>query len=259
MIRVTVWNEYYHENPRYEHATTKAMELHPNGLHETVAEIVRELGADKVTVRTAWQDQPEHGLTEEVLSNTDVLIWWGHVKHHEVADEIVERVYNRVMEGMGFIGLHSAHHSKVFKKLNGTTCNLKWRDGTYERIFTTCPSHPIARGIPEHFELGVEECYGEFFDIAKPDDVVFQGWFDIGEVFRSGCTFTRGYGKIFYFQPGHETNLAFQNPYVRRIIQNAVEWCYSDVKAPYIGAPQIKTTLEDQRLEKAEGDYLRFF
>lgn len=259
MIKVTVWNEYKHENPNREKRDEKAIACHPNGLHETVAEIVRELGEDKVLVRTAWLEQPEHGLTEEVLNDTDVLIWWGHMAHHLVEDEIVERVYNRVMAGMGLIALHSAHHSKIFKKLNGTTCNLKWRDATYERIFTINPAHPIARGIPEHFELGVEECYGEFFDIAKPDDVIFQGWFDIGEVFRSGCTFTRGYGKIFYFQPGHETNNSFHNPYVRKIIQNAVEWCYSDVKRPYADAPQIKTTLEAQRLENDPGEYLRHF
>lgn len=259
MIKVTVWNEYKHEYPNREKRNEKAIACHPNGLHETVADIVRELGEDKVFVRTAWLDQPEHGLTEEVLNDTDVLIWWGHMAHELVEDEIVERVHQRVLEGMGFIGLHSAHHSKIFKKLNGTTCNLKWKDGTYERLFTINPAHPIARGIPAEFELGVEECYGEFFDIAKPDDVVFLGWFDIGEVFRSGCTFTRGYGKIFYFQPGHETNRSFYNPHVRRIIQNAVEWCYSGVKRPYLDAPQILTPLEKIRLENAEGDYLKHF
>ncbi len=257
MIKVTVWNEYYHEDPAKEKHSEKAVAVHPHGLHETVAEIVRELGEDKVRVRTAWLDQPENGLTEEILNDTDVLIWWGHMAHEKVDDVVVERVYNRVLEGMGFIGLHSAHHAKIFRKLNGTTCNLKWRDCTYERLFTVCPTHPIARGIPQNFEIGVEECYGEFFDIAKPDDVIFQGWYDIGEVFRSGCTFTRGYGKIFYFQPGHETNHAFENVHVRKIIQNAVEWCYSDVKRPYSNAPHIETTLEAIRLQNAEGDYFK--
>ena len=259
MIKVTVWNEYKHENPNREKRDEKAIACHPNGLHETVADIVRELGEDKVFVRTAWLDQPENGLTEEILNDTDVLIWWGHMAHHLVEDEVVERVYKRILDGMGLVALHSAHYSKIFKKINGTTCSLKWRDGAYERIFTVAPAHPIARGIPEHFELGIEECYGEFFDIATPDDVIFQGWYDIGEVFRSGCTFTRGYGKIFYFQPGHETNYAFQNPYVRKIIQNGVEWCYSDVKRPYADAPKIETTLEAMRLENAEGEYLRHY
>ncbi len=257
MIKVTVWNEYHHENPDYPKCQEAAMAMHPNGLHETVAEIVRELGEDRVQVRTAWLDQPEHGLTDEVLQDTDVLVWWGHMAHHLVSDEVVNKVYDCVMRGMGFIGLHSAHHSKVFKKLNGTTCNLKWRDKTYERIFNINPTHPIAKGIPEQFELGIEECYGEFFDIARPDDVIFQGWFDCGEVFRSGCTWTRGYGKIFYFQPGHETNSAFKNAYVRKVIQNAVEWCYNPDKRPYMDAPKIATTLEDIRLNGAEGEYLK--
>ena len=258
MIKVTVWNEYRHENPNREKTNAKALAVHPNGLHETVAEIVRELGADKVQVRTAWLDQPENGLTDEILNDTDVLIWWGHMAHGEVHDEVVEKVYAHILKGMGFIGLHSAHHSKIFKKLNGTTCSLKWRDQAYERLFNVNPAHPIARGIPDHVELGIEECYGEFFDIARPDDVIFEGWFDIGDVFRSGCTFTRGYGKIFYFQPGHETNHAFENPYVRRIIQNAVEWCYSDVRRDDLGAPQIINTLESKRLENNEGDYLKY-
>ncbi len=256
MIRVTVWNEYLHENPNFERCKENVIDLHPNGLHETIAEIVRELGEDRVLVRTAWLRQPEHGLTQALLDDTDVLIWWGHRAHDEVCDEIVERVYNRVMQGMGLIALHSAHHSKIFKKLNGTTCHLKWYDGAYERIFTINPTHPIAAGIPEHFELGIEECYGEFFDIAKPDDVIFTGWYDIGEIFRSGCTFTRGYGKIFYFQPGHESNHAFENPYVRRIIQNAVEWCCSENQRPYMVAPRIQTTLESSRLNDEQGEYL---
>ncbi len=256
MIKVTVWNEYLHENPESKRFNQAALDTHPNGLHETVAEIVRELGDENVLVRTAWQDQPEHGLTQELLDDTDVLIWWAHCGHKNVEDEIVDRVYNRILQGMGFIGLHSAHFSKIFKKLNGTTCALKWRGDTYERIFTVCPTHPIAAGIPEHFELGIEECYGEFFDIAKPDEVIFQGWFDIGEVFRSGFTMTRGFGKIFYFQPGHETNESFKNPYVRRIIQNAVQWCAPTVTRTYLGAPKIGTTLEDTRLNGADGDYL---
>lgn len=257
MIRVTVWNEYRHENPAWEKCEAPARAMHPNGLHETIAGIVRELGEDKVTVRTAWLDQPQHGLTDEVLENTDVLIWWGHLCHALVEDEIVDKIHDRVLNGMGFIALHSAHHSKIFKKLLGTPCHLKWKDHTYERLFNINPAHPIARGIPDHIELGIEECYGEFFDIAKPDDVIFEGWYDIGEVFRSGCTWTRGYGKIFYFQPGHETNGSFQNPYVRRIIQNAVEWCYNDTRREYFSAPKILTTLEDRRLKGETGDYLR--
>lgn len=174
MIRVTVWNEYLHDDPTFEHCSEEAIKQHPNGLHETIADIVRELG-DEVEVRTAQMKQPENGLTDEVLENTDVMIWWGHMGHQFVADEVVEKVYKRIMNGMGLIVLHSGHYSKIFRKLNGTTCSLKWRDGTYERLFNVKPTHPIADGIPEHFELGIEECYGEYFDIATPDDVIFEG------------------------------------------------------------------------------------
>lgn len=255
MIKVTVWSEYSHENPDYEHYKEKAGAVHPKGLHETVADIVRELG-DEVEVRTAHLWQEEQGLSQALLDDTDVMIWWGHALHHKVEDEAVERVYQRVLDGMGLIVLHSGHHSKIFRKLNGTTCNLKWVDSTYERIFNINPAHPIAAGIPEQFELGLEECYGEQFDIATPDELLFLGWFDIGEVFRSGATWHRGYGKIFYFQPGHETNQAFFNPYYRRIVQNAVKWAYNENRRPYTDAPQIITTLEDIR-KGAEGEYLR--
>lgn len=259
MINVTVWNEYRHENPKWAKSDSVSVAMHPGGIHSTVAGIVRELGDEKVNVRTATLDDPFCGLPDEVLDATDVLIWWGHVAHEEVPDELVEKIYTRVLKGMGFIALHSAHHSKIFKKLNGTSCSLKWASSSNERLFNVNPAHPIARGIPDHIELGGEECYGEFFDIAKPDDVIFEGWYDIGEVFRSGCTFTRGYGKIFYFQPGHETFASFKNPYIRRIIRNAVEWCYNPSRRDYLGAPRIINTLEDARLNGNTEPYLKYY
>ena len=179
---------------------------------------------DDIEVRTATLDMPEHGLTEEVLADTDVLLWWGHMGHARVSDEIVDRVQKAVLGGMGLIVLHSGHHSKIFKRLMGTTCNLKWRDGARERIWTVKPNHPIAQGVEDGFLLEDEEMYGEAFDIPNPDDVIFMGWFNGGEVFRSGCTFTRGNGKIFYFQPGHETNPSYQNENVQKVIRNAVRW-----------------------------------
>lgn len=247
MIRVTVWNENIHE--QQDGFRERLKPVHPNGIHNTVADIVKELG-DKVEVKTATLDQPEQGLPDELLNSTDVLIWWGHAGHDRVADTLVTKIQERVLKGMGLIVLHSGHHSKIFKRLMGTTCNLRWRDDTYERLFCTDPGHPIAKGIPAHFELGTEECYGEYFDIPKPDAVVFEGWFDIGEVFRSGCTFTRGYGKIFYFQPGHETNGSYQNPYVRRIIQNAVEWAAPANELPELTCTHIAVPLEDERNSK---------
>ncbi len=244
MINVTVWNENVHETD--EKIGPIMADLHPNGIHGTVADIVKELGAE-VSVRTATLDQPLHGLSDEVLDSTDVLIWWGHCAHDKVSDEIVAKVKAKVLGGMGIIILHSGHYSKIFKDLMGTSCDLRWKEDCYGRVFCVNPSHPIADGIPANFELGVEECYGEYFDIPIPDEVIFESWFNIGEVFRSGCTFTRGYGKIFYFQPGHETNPSYHNKYVRRIIQNAVLWANSPKKRSMFGTSEIKVTLEEIR------------
>ena len=99
------------------------------------------------------------------------------------------------------------------------------------------PNHPIAEGVDESFVLENEEMYGEPFDIAKPDDVVFIGWFKGGEVFRTGCTWTRGNGKVFYFQPGHETNPTFHNKNIQKVIQNAVRWACPIKKNIEMGAP----------------------
>ena len=159
-------------------------------------------------------------ITEELLAKTDVMLWWGHIAHHMVPDEVSNRVAQAVQKGMGFIALHSAHMSKPFRQLMGTSCTLKWRDDDSERLWVTAPSHPIAEGLPEHFELPQEEMYGEFFDIPKPDDVVFMGWFTGGELFRSGVTFNRGLGRVFYFQPGHEAFPTYFNENVERIIRS---------------------------------------
>ena len=216
MIRVTVWNEFVHER---EHEEIRA--VYPEGIHNCIKEFLQ---CDDITVRTATLDMPEHGLTQEVLDDTDVLIWWGHCAHDKVSDEIVTRVQKRIWEGMGLVVLHSGHHSKIFRTMMGTSCNLKWRDDDRERVWVAKPSHPIAQGIPPYFEIEKEEMYGEHFDIPDPDDVVFIGWFAGGEVFRSGVTFTRGNGRIFYFQPGHESNPVYRNPVVQQVIRNAVAW-----------------------------------
>ena len=215
-MKVTVWNENQHEKK-----DPIVLEYYPGGLHGYIANFLK---CDDVEVRTATLDDPECGLTEEVLADTDVLVWWGHRAHDQVPDEVVDRVQKYVLSGMGLVVLHSGHHSKIFRRLMGTTCNLKWRDNTRERIWTVMPNHPIAAGVPETVVLEPEEMYGESFDIPNPDDIIFMGWFNGGEVFRSGCTWTRGHGRIFYFQPGHETNKSFQNENVQLIIKNAVKW-----------------------------------
>ena len=164
------------------------------------------------------------GISEELLKNTDVLIWWSHARQEDITDENVKLIQNNVLQGMGFIGLHSAHFSKPMKALLGTGMTLKWRNDDSEKLWCTAPYHPIAKGVDSCIDIPAEEMYGEFFDIPKPDDVVFTGWFKGGEVFRSGCTFTRGMGKIFYFQPGHEEYPIYHMPQIQKIITNAVRW-----------------------------------
>jgi trehalose utilization protein len=220
-LRVTIWNEYIHERV---HDSVRA--LYPDGMHAVLAEAFTRLLGDSVHVRSAAFDQPEHGLMSEVLAETDVLTWWGHAAHARVADDVVDRVQQRVLSGMGLIVLHSAHASKIFRRLMGTTCMLRWREAAEkERVWIIDPSHPIVEGIQEEcFEIEHSEMYGEHFDIPQPDELFAISWFEGGEVFRSGCTWRRGKGKVVYFSPGHETFPIYHNPNVQRIIANSVRW-----------------------------------
>ena len=215
--RVTVWNEYQHEK-----IDSEVAKIYPNGIHEAIAQ---HLLSEGLPVQTATLEQPEHGLTDAVLNQTDVLIWWGHIAHDQVQDSVVDKVHQRVLNGMGLIVLHSGHFSKIFKRLMGTSCDLKWRDsGEKERIWVVNPGHPIAEGLGEYFEIASEEMYGEFFDIPTPDTLVFISWFQGGEVFRSGCCFHRGRGKIFYFRPGDQAYPTYYQPEVLHVITNAIRW-----------------------------------
>jgi trehalose utilization protein len=224
--RVTVWNEYQHEK-----TNPKVAKIYPNGIHEVIAQHLRSSG---LTVQTATLEQPEHGLTDAVLDQTDVLIWWGHIAHDRVQDDIVDKIHKRVLSGMGLIALHSSHFSKIFKRLMGTSCNLKWRNaGEKERLWVVTPSHAIAAGLDESFEIAAEEMYGEFFDIPAPDTLVFVSWFEGGEVFRSGCCYHRGQGKVFYFRPGDQDYPTYHQPEVLHVITNAVHWAAS-VDAPEV-------------------------
>ncbi len=220
LIRVTVWHEHVHdrENPAVK-------KLYPDGMHAVMKDAIEEHLGSAVTVRTALLEEPEHGLTDKVLAETDVLTWWGHCAHDRVDDAIVDKVHRRVLEGMGLIVLHSGHYSKIFKKLMGTTCSLRWREAAEkERLWCLMPGHPIADGLEdEYFEIEHTEMYGELFDIPTPDELVFVSWFEGGEVFRSGCTWNRGKGKVFYFRPGHETFPIYYHKQVRRILANGVK------------------------------------
>jgi len=217
-INVVVWNEFRHEKIK-----DSVRELYPNGLHATIKSFL-DLNED-MSVTLAALDDPDQGLPDEVLENTDVLIWWGHKAHKEVDDALVQKIRNRVYLGkMGFVALHSAHHSKPFKAIVGTNGNLSWGRNQKEIMWTMMPSHEIAAGIPDHFLLESEELYSEPFYIPQPDALVFGAWFEDGHIMRAGACFHRGAGKVFYFQPGHETCRSFYNPYVQRIITNAVRW-----------------------------------
>ncbi len=215
-INVTVWNEFIHERNKPEIA-----DIHPGGLHNTLKSFLQ---SEDVNVTCVTLDMENCGITDEILDNTDVLIWWGHVGHDKVPDEIALKIRDRVYAGMGFLPLHSAHHSKPFKYIIGTTGNLTWGRDQRAIVWNVNPTHPIAEGIPAHFEL-FEEMYGEPFYIPKPDELIFTTWYEDGNIFRGGATFTRGLGKIFYFHAGHESCRSFYDSTVQRIIKNAVRWC----------------------------------
>ena len=245
-IRVTVWGENVHDREMEEVRT-----IYPRGMHEAIADGLRHLLGERVEVRTATLEQPEHGLPADVLENTDVLTWWGHAAHAQVTDAVVDAVQRRVQDGMGLLVLHSAHESKVFKRLMGTSCSLHWREiGEREVVWTVNPGHPIAAGVPPAFVLPQQEMYGEYFNIPQPEELVFISSFAGGEVFRSGCCFARGQGRIFYFSPGHETYPVYHDPNVQRVIANGVLWATSGTRPAY-------TTTVEQSANAPTGWYER--
>jgi trehalose utilization protein len=256
-LRLTIWNEFIHER---EHAAVKA--LYPDGIHAVLAKALTSLLEGTVQITIATFDQPEHGLTDAALANTDVLTWWGHAAHARVADDIVDRVHNRVLNGMGLVALHSAHASKIFRRLMGTSCMLRWREAAEkERVWLVDPSHPIVEGLTdEHFDIDHSEMYGEHFDVPPPDELFAISWFEGGEVFRSGCTWRRGKGKVVYFSPGHETFPIYHHPNVQRIIANSVRWAAPsgslylgqgrNIKSPL--SPIAATHTVDESLHRAK-------
>lgn len=237
-IRVTVWNEFRHEK-----SDPAVAAIYPKGIHGAIAAALSV--EPDMTVRTATLDDPAHGLTDDALASTDVLTWWGHMAHDQVRDEVAEKVQKRVHEGMGLIVLHSGHMSKPFVRLMGTSCLLRWREaGEKERLWVVEPGHPIVDGLGPYFEIPHEEMYGERFDVPAPESTVFISWFVGGNVFRSGCCFTRGKGRIFYFRPGHETFPTYHQSEVQLVIRNAVRWA-----APGSG-PVMKLGDPEQPLER---------
>ena len=243
-IRVTVWGENYHETSERDRAAMA--ERYPDGMHGAIAAgLQKELG-DAVEVRTATRDQAEQGLTDAVQDSTDVLTWWGHARHDEIDDAIVDKVHQRVLGGMGILILHSAHFSKIFKKLMGTSCSLSWRsDDDAELVWTVSPDHPIAEGVPSPIVIDQQEMYGEYFDIPQPDELIFISSFSGGEVFRSGCTWKRGKGKVFYFSPGDQDFPVYHHPDIQRVLANAARWA---APAPSVSfaAPAVRNMVARQ-------------
>ncbi|HEY9055747.1 MAG TPA: ThuA domain-containing protein [Aurantimonas sp.] len=244
-VRTVVWNEFVHER---ENPVVK--EIYPDGIHGTIAKFL-SAGRD-FEVSTATLDEPEHGLPQARLDATDVLVWWGHKAHGQVSDEVADRVVTRVHEGMGLIVLHSGHFAKVFKRLMGTPCSLRWREaGERERLWAVNRSHAIVQGVSPAIELPNAEMYGEPFLVPEPMETVFISWFEGGEVFRSGLTYQRGAGKIFYFRPGHETYPIYHNADIQTVIRNAVRWAYNPVAAwkDVAAAPNVPADKAPEKLE----------
>ena len=249
-IRATIFGENIHERK-----FAAVRKLYPAGMHAAIARGLKVDG--DIAPATVTLQQREHGLTQAKLASTDVLLWWGHMAHAKVSDKVVERVVKRVWEGMGLIVLHSAHFSKVFKALMGTPCNLSWREAAErERLWVANPRHPIAAGLPPYIELATEEMYGEPFGVPEPLETVFLSWFQGGEVFRSGVTYRRGAGSIFYFRPGHETYPTYHNELVQKVLRNAVRWAHNPQPAlPKVtDAPNVPAKKAPEQLPDVEVD-----
>ena len=237
MIRVTIYNEFRHE--KTEEIVAK---VYPNGIHEVLKSAIAD---EEISVETVTLENV-NDITDELLNKTDVMLWWGHMAHHEVPDEVAVRVQKAVLRGMGFVVLHSGHHSKPFKLLMGTPCNLTWREnGDYELVWVCNPAHPIAQGIDRFIKLDHVETYGEPFSVPEPDELVFIGSYEGGEVFRSGCCWQRGNGRIFYFQPGHETFPIYYQPEIIRVIKNAIHWAKPIYRVDELLCPKVDKPLEE--------------
>lgn len=232
-MKIVIYNEH-----NAHHKEGKTLLAYPNGIHGALKDLFESHHHD-VEVYTL---ENINSISDDTLKNTDVMVWWGHMNHQDVKDEVAQRIVDQVLKGMGFIALHSAHLAKPFKKLMGTACNLKWREiDEKERVWVVNPTHPIAKGLNEYFEIPHEEMYGEPFGIPTPDELVFIGWFQGGNVFRSGCCYQRGYGKVFYFQPGHETNPTFMMKEVQQVLLNAIDWAKPTIRLNEIVCPNTES------------------
>jgi trehalose utilization protein len=218
-LTVTIFNEYVTQKEQPD-----AMEVYPDGIHPVLVDVVERAGHD---TRVALFSDSEHGLTKDVVAETDVLVYWSHARNEEFEDRVVDRVQDAVLDGMGLVMLHSARRSKLFMRLMGTDCNVRgYRDADEtERVWVVDPAHPVVDGLESEFiELPESQLVAEPFEIPTPIETPLISWIEGGEVFRSGCTFKRGRGKVFFFGPGHETQPVYHMNEVQTVLQNAVEW-----------------------------------
>ena len=177
-------------------------------------------------VRRARLDEPSAGLADADLDATDVLIWWGRLRHADLPDDRAVAIADRVRAGkLGFVALHASCGSKPFVNLMGTSCEPGgWRDnGRPERVTIAAPDHEIARGVAP-FTIPRTSMYLEPFQVPSPETVVLVSTFSGGETFRSGLTWTVGQGRVAYFRPGHDAFPVLFHPSVRRVVANAARW-----------------------------------
>ena len=220
-MHVHVWAE---DRPLPE-AEETMRKICPSGVEGQMAAFLGR--QPDMTVTTSTLQDPEQGFDRKILDRTDVLVYWSHKHWQEVEDVHVDYLQKRVLEGMGLVVLHSAHASKLFSRLMGTrTQSLRWRENDeWQRYWIVNPGHPIAEGLEgEYFEVPMDETYGEYFEIPQPEAQVFITQSQGGEIFRSGSCWTRGLGRIFYFQGGHETYPVYMQSQVQLILTNAVRW-----------------------------------
>ncbi len=212
-LRVRVWCE-----------GTAPRAVYPQDIDGAVA---AHLGKSPgVKVERARLTDPSAGLADAALDATDVLIWWGHIRHDAVPDDRAQAVIRRVRAGkLGLVALHSSCASKPFKGLMGMSCEPGgWReDGRPEHVKIAAPDHPIARGVAP-FTIPRSDMFAEPFDVPAPETVVLVSSWDRGETLRSGLTWSVDKGRVAFLRTGHDAFPVLFHPAVRQLLANASQW-----------------------------------
>ncbi len=212
-IRVRVWCE-----------GTARKATYPDDVDGALGQYLGRM--EDLRIARARLDDPNAGLSDAELDATDVVVWWGHLRHDDLPADRSRAIVDRVKAAkIGFVALHASCGSRPFRGLMGTTCEPGgWRDdGRPERIEFKAPDHPIARGV-EPFTIPQSAMFAEPFEVPAPESVVFVSNWGPGETFRSGLTWTVGKGRVAYLRPGHDALPVFFHPSVRKVIANAARW-----------------------------------